>query len=123
MLPQVASAFDTGAATVRVRGVTAEGFELRLQEHEARERTGRHHGEETVHYIALSVGSGAIGGRPIVVGASKVPSASDGSPSAPADPHGPGVPRHDVGVGHPGRGRCYGSGMMRVRSATSTGSA
>jgi hypothetical protein len=71
VVPQVASAYDAGAATVRVRSVTAEGLELRLQSHEARERTGRRHGEETVHYLALSAGRGAIGGRPIAVGVTK----------------------------------------------------
>ncbi|HSK96353.1 MAG TPA: galactose oxidase-like domain-containing protein [Euzebyales bacterium] len=71
VLPQLASAYGSGAATVRLRGVNAGGFQVRLQAHEARERTGRRRGEETVHYIALSPGRGAIDGRPIVVGVTR----------------------------------------------------
>jgi hypothetical protein len=68
VLPQVASAYDLHATNVRLREVNAAGFRLRLQEHEARERTGHRHGQETVHYIALSRGRGSISGRRIVVG-------------------------------------------------------
>jgi hypothetical protein len=72
VLPQVASTFDATAVTARLKGVRANGFTVRLQEHEARERAGRRHGEETVHYIALSGGRGTLAGRPIAVGATKV---------------------------------------------------
>jgi hypothetical protein len=68
VLPQVTSAHDLHATNVRLREVNAAGFQLRLQEHEARERAGHRHAQETVHYIALSRGRGSIAGRQIVVG-------------------------------------------------------
>lgn len=71
VLPQVSSDHDATAATVRLRSVTATGFQVRLQEHEARERAGRRHGQETVGYIALSGGRGQIDGRPFKVGATR----------------------------------------------------
>jgi hypothetical protein len=72
VLPQVASTFDASAVNVRLTAVHAKGFRVRLQVHEAAERAGRRHGEETVHYIALSGGRGTLDGHPIAVGATKV---------------------------------------------------
>jgi hypothetical protein len=71
VLPQVASAHDHHPANVRLRGVNASGFQLRLQEHEARERAGHRHAQETVHYVALSLGRGGIAGHQIVVGVTR----------------------------------------------------
>jgi hypothetical protein len=72
VLPQLSSDADGTAANVRLDGVNAKGFQLRLQEHEARERKGVRHGQETVGYIALTGGRGEIAGRPIKVGATRV---------------------------------------------------
>lgn len=72
VIPQLTSAGDDRTATVRLRGVNARGFELRLQGHEARERAGRRQGRDLVGYIALSAGRGTITGRPVSVGVTKV---------------------------------------------------
>lgn len=72
VIPQVVSDFDGRAATVRVRRVGAAGFEARLQGNEAAERRGRRHGQETVHYLALTPGRGRIDGRPIWTGVTSV---------------------------------------------------
>ena len=72
VLPQVSSDFGGVVANVRLNGVNAKGFQVRLQEHEARERKGLRHGQETVGYIALSGVRGEIDGRPIKVGATRV---------------------------------------------------
>ncbi len=69
VVAQLASDFDERAATVRVRRVGNGRFEARLQGDEADERRGRRHGQETVHYLALTPGRGRIDGRPIWVGA------------------------------------------------------
>jgi hypothetical protein len=72
VLPKVVSEFDARPVTVRLKGANARGFQVRLQGEEARERAGRQHPEETLHYIALSTGRGTIGGQPLMVGVTKV---------------------------------------------------
>ncbi|MBW3605875.1 MAG: DUF1929 domain-containing protein [Actinobacteria bacterium] len=72
VLAQIASDFDRRGAAVRVRRVGAGGFQLRLQGNEADERRGRRHGQETVHYLALTPGYGRIDGRKVWVGVTSV---------------------------------------------------
>ncbi len=63
VLTQVASNFDATTVTPRVYRTKRGSFTVRLQEQEADVRAGRRHGEETVHYIALSTGTGKVSGR------------------------------------------------------------
>lgn len=72
VLPQLAGDVDPRAATVRVRSVGAAGVQLRLQGQEADERRGRRHGREVVHYLAVTPGRGAIDGRPVWTGVTRV---------------------------------------------------
>ncbi|CAN5848091.1 hypothetical protein BH23ACT10_BH23ACT10_15720 [soil metagenome] len=72
VLPQIASDADPAGATVRLRRTNAGGFQLRLQGNEADERRGRLHGQETVHYLALTPGFGRIDGRKIWTGVTSV---------------------------------------------------
>lgn len=72
VLAQIASDFDGATVTTRIRNIHKTGFDVRLQEQEANEVAGRRHGQETVHYIALSRGSGQLAGRPLRVGSTGV---------------------------------------------------
>ncbi len=63
VLTQVASDFDPALVTTRVQDVTAAGFDVRIQEQEAAVKAGQTHGQETVHYIALSTGTGKVRGQ------------------------------------------------------------
>ena len=55
VLVQCASENESVAVATRLRNVTASGFEVRLQEEEAANGA---HADETLHYIALSPGTG-----------------------------------------------------------------
>ena len=72
VLPQVSGTGGGAVANVRLDGVNAGGFRLRLQSHEARERAGRRAGGQAVGYLALSGTRGEIAGRPLKVGATRV---------------------------------------------------
>ncbi len=64
VLSQMQTMNDSQAAVTRQRGVSAAGFELRVQEEEASDNA---HGAETVGYVAISTGSGELGGAPFEV--------------------------------------------------------
>lgn len=63
VLSQVASTFDRTAVITRQANLSGTGFRVRLQEQESKYRSGQEHGQETVHYIALSTGWGKVGGQ------------------------------------------------------------
>ncbi|MEM6661478.1 MAG: hypothetical protein AAF666_04785, partial [Pseudomonadota bacterium] len=56
VIAQVASDNDGAAVTTRIRNIKAESFQLQMQEEEA---ASGGHAEESVHYLAVEVGSGA----------------------------------------------------------------
>lgn len=63
VMAQVASTFNGKAVVTRVSDVRKGDFSVRLQEQESRMRAGRLHGNETVHFIAFSLGSGNLEGQ------------------------------------------------------------
>ncbi|CAN5906962.1 hypothetical protein BH23ACT10_BH23ACT10_30460 [soil metagenome] len=63
VLSQVASDADAAAVTTRLANAGTTGFEVRLQEQEANVKADQRHGDETVHYIALSTGLGELDGQ------------------------------------------------------------
>jgi hypothetical protein len=68
MLAQVASVNDASTVTTRVSDVHTGDASVRLQEQETETRAGRLHGPETVHWIALSRGTGTLAGERLRVG-------------------------------------------------------
>ncbi|MDE6853603.1 MAG: hypothetical protein K2J38_00940, partial [Muribaculaceae bacterium] len=65
VLASVVSSHGTIPCTAQISGVSAEGFDIRLMY----ERTAAVSGTaETVDFVALSTGTGVIGGRELVVG-------------------------------------------------------
>ncbi|MBW3604437.1 MAG: DUF1929 domain-containing protein [Actinobacteria bacterium] len=67
VLSQVASDFDPTTVVTRLANAGTTGFKVRLQEQEAAVKAGQRHGEETVHYIALSTGLGELDGQRLKV--------------------------------------------------------
>lgn len=65
---QVAGTNDPTAVTTRVSDVHRDDYRVRLQEQETETRAGRLHGAETVHWIALSRGTGTLAGERLRVG-------------------------------------------------------
>ena len=55
---------ETSAVVTRIRNITANSFEIKLQEEEASDGT---HSGETVHYIATEARSGELDGRKFLV--------------------------------------------------------
>ena len=64
---QVASEFQDGTVTARLGGARGNRFRVRLQQQESFVKAGRLHGAETVHYVAISRGTGTLDGRPLRV--------------------------------------------------------
>ena len=56
LLTQVVTVNESDAVTMRLRHVTGEGFQLRLQEQESKELAGDTHAPEQVAYLAVSHG-------------------------------------------------------------------
>jgi len=65
VLSQIVTANEASAATVRQRNVNGASFQLKVDEEEGNDRV---HSFETVHYVALSIGSGELNGQPIRTG-------------------------------------------------------
>jgi hypothetical protein len=65
---QVAGTNDPTTVTTRVSDVHGGDVRVRLQEQETETRAGRPHGTETVHWIALSRGTGTLAGERLRVG-------------------------------------------------------
>lgn len=65
-LPQLVTANDAASSNVRVRNVVATSFEMKVQEEEAADGI---HSDETVHYIMIEEGSGAVDGVRFAAGA------------------------------------------------------
>lgn len=65
VLSQIVTANEASAATVRQRNVNTGSFQLKVDEEEGNDRV---HSFETVHYIALSIGSGVLNGQSIRTG-------------------------------------------------------
>ena len=65
---QVASVRDPTPVTTRVSDVHSGDFRVRLQEQETETRAGRPHGNENIHWIALSRGTGTLAGERLRVG-------------------------------------------------------
>lgn len=65
VIPQVVTYAGSSAVTVRVRNVSANSFQMRLQEEEGQDGT---HNTETVHWIAIETGSTNVGGKQLRVG-------------------------------------------------------
>jgi len=63
LLTQVVTYNDSSAVCTRIRGLTRRRFVVRLQEEEGND--GEHPGE-TVHYIAVSPGTGQIDGKDFI---------------------------------------------------------
>jgi hypothetical protein len=68
VLAQVATTNDPTTVTTRVSDVHKDDVRVRLQEQETETRAGRLHGAETVHWIALSPGTGTLAGERLRVG-------------------------------------------------------
>jgi len=68
VLAQVAGTNDPTTVTTRVSDVHKGDVRVRLQEQETETRAGRLHGAETVHWIALSRGTGTLAGERLRVG-------------------------------------------------------
>jgi plastocyanin len=64
VLAQVVTINETSAVVTRIRNITANSFEIKLQEEEASNGT---HAGETVHYIATEAKSGELDGRKFLV--------------------------------------------------------
>ncbi len=65
VLSQIVSANEASAAIVRQRSINGNSFQLKIDEEEASDRI---HSLETVHYVALSIGSGLLNGQSIRTG-------------------------------------------------------
>ncbi len=65
VVAQVASFNGSQGVTNRIRNVTANSFEIQLEEEEANDGT---HNVERVDWIAIETGSTTVGGRSLVVG-------------------------------------------------------
>lgn len=63
VLTQVASVNDASTVATRVRKAWKGSVRVSLQEQESSIRAGQRHGQETVHYIALTPGKGSLDGR------------------------------------------------------------
>ncbi len=62
VLTQITTVNESSAATVRQRNTSNSSFQLMVEEEEASNGV---HATETVHYIALTIGTGTLNGNPI----------------------------------------------------------
>jgi hypothetical protein len=68
VVTQVASDNNRQPVATRVSEVVQDHFAVRLQEREEQVQVADEHGPETVHWIAVSVGTGTVDGRSLEVG-------------------------------------------------------
>jgi len=71
VLTQSQTTVGSDPIVTRLRNVTSEGAEVRVQEEQGSEYDGYHH-TETVGYIALEPTTGSVAGRPFEVGTASV---------------------------------------------------
>lgn len=72
VMTQVAGSRNPQPVITRTHGSFRGSFRVRLQEREARRRADRVHGNETVHWMALSGRTGRVGARRLRVGRTAV---------------------------------------------------
>jgi subtilase family serine protease len=65
LLTQVVTCNDVSAVCTRVENLTDSGFQVKIQEEEGNDGS---HSSETVHYLAISPGTGQIDGKDFVAG-------------------------------------------------------